>query len=247
MSPPVPGPATGDPPLAFDIAFLRARAAACALTVTDLAHLTGLPATDLDRHLRPDALSATRLLHLARALDTPPEALLLAPTRTRAPAPDRPGTDDATRLHAALHTAGRIHPADLATVLGWPPERLHTAARTLDQRLHHPHSPERLLHTDALIHLTTAPGLLTAQQRTQLETAGHQSTTLTPDEAALAARLLHHHREGTLAPTLRPADLPRLAERRFLAPDDPAAPHPDLLFALGVTATPTAPPRKDPA
>jgi hypothetical protein len=227
--------AAGDD-LAFDTAYLLSRAADCRLTAGDLAELTGIPATDLDRHLRPDTISAARLIHLAHALDARPETLLHGAAR------HDPATaahaDDTTVLHAALHTAGRVHPADLATALDWPPDRLRAAATALCDRLDRPESPHRLVFTDTLAHLAATPGLLTPQQRTSLETAGRSDAALAPDEAALAARLLHHHQAGTLAPTIRATDIPRLAERRLLAPTIPATPHRDLLFALGIAETP---------
>lgn len=156
-------PVTDQPPLpgntsaaAFDLMFLRTRAAECRLTDEDLAALTGIPTADWDTHTLP----AAALLALARALNTSPESLLRVPEyASRRSVPG--AATHATVLHAALLEVGRIHPDDLASALEWPPYRLERAAGTLAAHLDQPGSPQRLIHTDTTIHLATVPGCLT--------------------------------------------------------------------------------------
>ncbi|WP_257574134.1 hypothetical protein [Streptomyces sp. JJ66] len=116
-----------------------------------------------------------------------------------------------------------------------PPEAgRHRPGAHLEQ----PSSPHRLIHTDTTIHLTCIPGLLTGTQRQNLYNTGHTAASLAPGEAAALTRLLHRTARG-LTPDLPADQIPRLANRRLLAPagNQPAA-HPDVLFALGLAAHP---------
>ncbi|MFD9816678.1 hypothetical protein [Streptomyces sp. NPDC059080] len=176
--------------VAFDLVFLRTRAAEYRLTDEDLTALTGIPTTDWGTHLTPHTLPAATLFILARALNTSAESLLrqLAPNRRPAPA----AADHATVLHAALLEADRIHPDDLASALEWTPHRLGRAATTLAAHLEQQGSPQRLVHTDTTIHLTCVPDLLDPKQRQNLHNCGHTAASLAPGEAAALARLLHH-------------------------------------------------------
>ncbi|MFI1018240.1 hypothetical protein [Streptomyces sp. NPDC020965] len=163
---------------------------------------------------------------------TPIQSLLFQPEHTT-----RPGAGAATHatvLHAALLKTGRIHPDDLASALEWPPDRLKHAATALAAHLEQPSSPHRLIHTGTTIHLTTGPGLLGPKQRHNLHTAA----SLSPDEAAAITSQLHRTAGGF--PTDLPAEqIPRLANQRLLAPSgEQPTPHPDVLFALGLTAHP---------
>nr|WP_202466702.1 hypothetical protein [Streptomyces sp. SID4951] len=221
---------------AFDLAFLRERAAECRLTDEDLAALTGIPATDFDTHLTPQALPAAALFLLARALNTSPESLLRIPERATHLGPG--AATHATVLHAALLEADRIQPDDLASALDWTPHRLKRAATTLAAHLDQPSSPHRLSHTDTTIHLTCVPDLLDPKQRQNLHNTGHAAASLAPGEAAALTRLLHRTARGLTSDL--PADqIPRLANRRLLAPAGrQPTPHPDVLFALGLAAHP---------
>ncbi|OKI99919.1 hypothetical protein [Kitasatospora sp. CB01950] len=231
-----PAPPTGTSLFAFDLTFLRERATDCRLGDDELTALTGIPTADWDTHLTPQTLPAAALIHLAHALSTSPESLL----RTHAQ-DSRPGPQTATHaivLHAALMEAGRIHPDDLASALEWPAHRLGRAATALAAHLEQHDSPHRLVHTDTSIHLTTMPGLLTGQQRQNLHSTGHTVASLSPLEAAAVTRLLRRTAEG-LPLELSPEQIPRLANRRLLAPTGghPAV-HPDVLFALGLARHP---------
>ncbi|MFF7638556.1 hypothetical protein ACFZB9_36215 [Kitasatospora sp. NPDC008050] len=235
MTAPAPPPAAGR--LSFDLTFLRERALGCRLGDDELTALTGIPTADWDTHLTPQTLPAAALIHLARALDTSPQSLLRTPGQDK----KRPGPQvaaHATVLHAALMEAGRIHPDDLASALEWPPQRLRRAATALAAHLEQHDSPHRLVYTDTGIHLTTTPGLLTGRQRQNLHTAGHTAASLSPSEAAALTRLLHTAADG-LPPELPPEQVPRLANRRLLAPTGGhPAPHPDVLFALALARHP---------
>ncbi|MCQ8834857.1 hypothetical protein [Streptomyces malaysiensis] len=231
--PPPPGDTSA---AAFDLTFLRERAAQCRLTDEDLTALTGIPTTDWDTHLTPHTLPAAALFPLARALNTSPESLLLQPMPATRQGPG--AATHATVLHAALLEADRIHPDDLASALQWPPHRLKRAATTLAAHLEQPSSPHRLLHTDTSIHLTTVPDLLDPKQRQNLYNTGHTAACLAPGEAAALTRLLHRTARG-LTLDLTDDQIPRLANRRLLAPSGTQpAPHPDVLFALGLAAHP---------
>lgn len=230
---PLPG---GTSAVAFDWKFLRTRAAQCRLSDEDLTALTGIPTADFGTRLTPHTLPAAALFALARALNTSAESLLRqgGPARRAAPAAD----DDATVLHAALLEADRIHPDDLASALEWTPHRLRRAAPTLAAHLERSGSPHRLVHTGTAIHLICVPGLLTGKQRQNLHDCGHTAACLAPGEAACLARLLNHTAHG-LTPDLPAEQIPRLANRRLLAPDgEQPAPHPDVLFGLGLAACP---------
>ncbi|MEV6058293.1 hypothetical protein, partial [Streptomyces sp. NPDC052107] len=192
-------PPGGTSAVAFDLKFLRERAAQCRLTDEDLAALTGIPTTDFGTRLTPHTLPAAALFTLARALNTSAESLLRQPGPARRPAPGLAG--HATVLHAALLEADRIHPDDLASALEWTPHRLKRAATALAAHLEQTGSPHRLVHTDTTIHLTCAPDLLTGKQRQNLHHAGHTAASLAPGEAAALARLLHHTARG-LTPDL---------------------------------------------
>lgn len=232
--PPPPGDTSA---AAFDLTFLRTRAMECRLTDEYLTTLTGIPTADFDTHLTPHTLPAAALFLLARALNTSPESLLGVPEHaSRRPGPG--AATHATVLHAALLEAGRIHPDDLASVLDWPPHRLKRAATTLAAHLDQPSSPHRLIHTNTTIHLTCVPGLLTGTQRQNLHSTGHAAAALAPAEAAALTRLLH--RTACCLPADVSAEqVPRLANRRLLAPaGKQPAPHPDVLFALGLAAHP---------
>lgn len=229
-------PSGGTSAVVFDLMFWRTRAMECRLTDEDLTALTGIPTADFGTHLTPHTLPAATLFTLARALNTSAESLLRQSGPTRRPAPEAAG--HATVLHAALLEADRIHPDDLASALEWTPHRLKRAATTLAAHLDQPSSPHRLLHTDTVIHLTTVPGLLGPKQRQNLHNSGHTAASLAPGEAAAVTRLLHHTVTG-LPADVSPEQIPRLANRRLLAPsgEQPAL-HPDVLFALGLAAHP---------
>jgi hypothetical protein len=222
--------------VAFDWKFVRERAAQCRLTDEDLAALTGIPTAAWEAHLTPHTLPAAALFTLARALNTPAESLLRRPGPAHRAAPAAVG--DATVLHAALLEADRIHPDDLASALEWTPHRLRRAATALAAHLEQSGSPHRLVHTGTAIHLICVPDLLTGKQRQNLHDCGHTAATLAPGEAAALARLLHHTAHG-LTPDLPAEQIPRLANRRLLAPaGEQPAPHPDVLFGLGLAACP---------
>ncbi|MFJ4478768.1 hypothetical protein ACIQVR_38600 [Streptomyces xanthochromogenes] len=223
--------------VAFDLMFLRTRAMEYRLTDEDLTALTGIPTTDWDTHLTPHTLPTTTLFTLAHALNTSPESLLRASEQAnRRPVPG--AATHATVLHAALLEVGHIHPDDLASALQWPPHRLKRAATALAAHLDQSSSPHRLSHTDTTIHLTCVPGLLDPKQRQNLHNTGHTAASLAPGEAAALTRLLHRTTRG-LAPDLPADQIPRLANRRLLAPaGKQPAPHPDVLFALGLAAHP---------
>jgi hypothetical protein len=229
-------PPGGTSAVAFDLKFLRERAVECRLTDEDLTALTGIATADFDSHLTPHTLPTATLFTLARALNTAAESLLRQPAPNRRPAPA--AADHATVLHAALLEADRIHPDDLASALEWTPHRLGRAATTLAAHLEQQGSPHRLVHTDTTIHLTRVPDLLDPKQRQNLLSCGHTAASLAPGEAAALARLLHHTARG-LTPDLPAEQIPRLANRRLLAPsgEQPTA-HPDVLFALGLAAHP---------
>lgn len=230
---PPPGPTSA---VAFDLKFLRERAAQCRLTDEDLTALTGIPTADWDTLLTPHTLPAAVLFTLARALNTSAESLLRQPAPNRRPAPA--AADHATVLHAALLEADRIHPDDLASALEWTPHRLKRAATTLAAHLEQQGSPQRLIHTDTTIHLTCVPDLLDPKQRQNMLGCGHTAASLAPGEAAALTRMLHRTACG-LTPDLPAEEIPRLANRRLLAPSgEQPAPHPDVLFALGLAARP---------
>ncbi|GAB2967282.1 hypothetical protein [Streptomyces heilongjiangensis] len=228
---------------AFDLTFCRERARARALTDDDLAQLTGIPTADWDRCSTPHALTAAALFALARALDTAPESLLRERGHTRRPQPrPHPGAAGAaapaTVLHAALLQTGRIHPDDLASALQWPAHRLQRAATALAAALEQQAGPHRLVHTDTTLHLAAQPGLLTAEQQQNLYEGGHTAASLSPGEAAALTRLLYSAAHG-LPDTVPAGQVPRLQGRRLLAPfGGQPAPHPDVLFALGLAARP---------
>ncbi|WP_240649063.1 hypothetical protein [Streptomyces sp. Z26] len=232
-----PQPPSDTSAVAFDLMFLRTRAAECRLTDEDLTALTGIPTADWGTHLTPRTLPAATLFTLARALNTSPESLLRVPERaSRSSVPG--AATHATVLHAALLEVGRIHPDDLASALEWPPHRLKRAATTLAAHLEQPSSPHRLVHTDTTIHLTCVPGLLDPGQRKNLHNTGHTAASLAPGEAAALTLLLHRAASG-LTPDLPAEQIPRLANRRLLAPSaKQQSPHPDVLFALGLAAHP---------
>ncbi|WP_240677597.1 hypothetical protein [Actinacidiphila soli] len=231
--PPPPGDTSA---AAFDLMFLRERAIQCRLTDEDLTALTGIPTADWDTHLTAHTLPAAALFPLARALNTSPESLLLQPMPASRPGPGV--ATHATVLHAALLEADRIHPDDLASALEWPPYRLKRAVTTLAAHLEQPSSPHRLIHTDTTIHLTCVPGLLDPKQRQNLHNTGHTAVSLAPGEATALTRLLHRTARG-LTPDLPAEGIPRLANRRLLAPaGEQPTPHPDVLFALGLAGQP---------
>ncbi|MFJ1796638.1 hypothetical protein [Kitasatospora griseola] len=118
------------------------------------------------------------------------------------------------------------------------PHRLERAATALTAHLEQHNSPHRLVHTDTGIHLTTTPGLLTGRQRQNLQGAGHTAASLSPPEAAAVTRMLHRTASGQPL-DLSPEQIPRLANRRLLAPTggNPTV-HPDVLFALGLARYP---------
>ncbi|WP_234363986.1 hypothetical protein [Streptomyces sp. WAC00288] len=169
-------PPSGTSAVAFDLKFLRERAAECRLTDEDLTALTGIPTADFGSHLTPHTLPAANLFTLARALNTSAEFLLRQPAPNRRPAPG--AADHATMLHAALLEADHIHPDDLASALEWTPHRLGRAAIVLAARLEQPSSPHRLVHTDTTIHLTCVPDLLGPKQRQNLLGCGHTAASL---------------------------------------------------------------------
>ncbi|MCX4474857.1 hypothetical protein OOK44_38625 [Streptomyces cellulosae] len=225
--------------IAFDLAWCRERARARALTDEDLAHLTGIPTTDWDQRLTPHTLTAAALFALARALGAAPESLLCTSGPARRPR-QRPGRTAAagtytTVLHAALLQTGPVHPDDVASALGWPAHRLQRAAKELAVQFERHAGPHRLVHTDTTLHLDCAPGLLTAEQQQNLYEGGHTAASLSPGEASALTFLLHTAAHNL--PHAVPAEqLPRLAGRRLLAPfGGEPAPHPDVLFALGLT------------
>lgn len=228
---------------AFDLTFCRERARARALTDEDLAQLTGIPTADWGRRFTPHTLTAAALFALACALDTSPESLLRERAHTRRPRPrPRSGTAGqtahATVLHAALLQTGRIQPDDLASALQWSAHRLQRAAKALAVQLEQQAGPHRLVHTPTTLHLAAQPGLLTAEQQQNLHEGGHTAASLSPGEAAALTRLLHvtAHR---LPVTVPAEQIPRLQGRRLLAPfGGGLAPHPDVLFALGLAARP---------
>ncbi|MET7714818.1 hypothetical protein [Streptomyces sp. NPDC005407] len=242
MTDQIPQPPHLQIPVAFDLPYLRARALECRLTDDELTALAGIPSTDWDPHLTPQTLSGAALIALAHALNTPPESLLRQPDTTRKPPHRSPQLAPRTAvLHAALIETGRIHPDDLASALEWDPTRLKRAAAALQAHLHQANSPQRLIHTEATIHLAALPGLLTTRQLNSLYSTGHIAAALSPSEATAAADLLHRTARG-LPLDVPAAQIPRLANRRLLAPASPPAPHPDLLFALGMNPHPlTAP------
>ncbi|MFF9346335.1 hypothetical protein [Streptomyces sp. NPDC014734] len=224
--------------MTFDLALCRERARARDLTDEDLAALTGIPTADWDKRLNPRTLSAAALFALARALDTDPASLLHEGGPTRRPQPPAGKAPYATVLHAALLQTGRVHPDDLASALQWPAHRLQRAAGALAVQLEQQAGPHRLVHTDTTLHLAVQPGLLTAEQQQNLHEGGHTAASLSPGEAIALTGLLHAAAHGV--PHAVPAEqLPRLAGRGLLAPfGGEPAPHPDVLFALGLTDHP---------
>ncbi|WP_405933723.1 hypothetical protein [Streptomyces sp. NBC_00827] len=238
MTDPPPHPPDLPTPAAFDLPYLRARALQCRLTDDELTALTGIPTAEWEARLTPQNLSSAAMIALAHILNTPPDSLLYQPgtPRTgphRSPQP----TPQAAVLHAALIETGPVHPDDLASALEWHPTRLTRAAAALKTHLAQANSPQRLICTDTTIHLAATPGLLTSRQLDNLHHAGHCAASLSPNEATAAARLLHRTVLG-LPVDASAAQIPRLTNRGLLAPVGPPAPHPDLLFALGLTASP---------
>ncbi|GAA4937290.1 hypothetical protein GCM10023237_69720 [Streptomyces coeruleoprunus] len=222
---------------AFDLMFLRTRAAQCRLTDEDLTALTGIPTADWGTHLTPHTLPAAALLALARVLNTSPESLLRVPEHASRGSVPRAATH-ATVLHAALLEVGRIHPDDLASALEWTPHRLKWAATALAAHLEQPSSPQRLIHTDTAIHLTCVPGLLTGTQRQNLY------NTATPPPRSPPVRPPPSPACCTAPPAASPPKCPPIRSRAWptgaCSPPDgkQPAPHPDVLFALGLAAHP---------
>ncbi|MCX5426145.1 hypothetical protein [Streptomyces sp. NBC_00078] len=238
MTHPLPHPPDLLDSAAFDLPYLRARASQCRLTDDELTALTGIPTADWEARLTPQSLSSAAMIALAHILNTSPESLLCQPGTARAGPRHNPQlTPQAAVLHAALIETGPVHPDDLASALEWKPTRLTRATAALKAHLDQPNSPQRLISTETTIHLAATPGLLTSRQLDNLHHAGHCAAALSPTEATAAARLLHHTALG-LPVNASAAQIPRLINRRLLAPVGPPAPHPDLLFALGLTASP---------
>lgn len=226
----------------LDLDLYRERAREHQLTDEDMAALTGIPVADWDGCLTPHTLSAAALFALARALDTPLELLLCERGHTRRPRrrpQSLPGAAaHTTVLHAALLETGRIHPDDLASALQWSAHRLQRAAKALADRLEQQAGPHRLVHTDTMLHLVSQPGLLTAGQQQNLNDGGHTAASLSPGEAAALTRLLHCAVRG-LPATVPAEQIPRLAGCRLLdSSGGQPAPHPDVLFALGLADHP---------
>ncbi|MFH8224737.1 hypothetical protein ACH4C2_37020 [Streptomyces sp. NPDC018057] len=231
--------------VAFDLDVVRERARQCRLTDEDLAALCS-PVADWGRRLSPHTLSAAALVALARALGTPCESLLRDADTRRPPARPRvrpaAGTaEHASVLYAALLQTGPVHPDDLASALMWPVHQLRRAAQTLAVRLEQQAGPHRLVSTDTTLHLAVQPGLLTAAQERNLYEGGHSVAGLSPGEAAALTRVLHTAARG-LPPAVPTGQIPRLAARGLLAPDNDGGagpgPHPDVLFALGLSDHP---------
>ncbi|MGG2463740.1 hypothetical protein ACO0M4_28750 [Streptomyces sp. RGM 3693] len=225
--------------LAFDLEFCRQRSQERHLTDGDLAALCGIPVADWGRRLTPHTLSAAALFALARALDTSPESLLDSGLARPLSRPAAGAAEPATVLHAALLETGPLHPDDAASALQWPARQLQRAAQDLAARLEQQAGPHRLVHTDTTLHLAPQPGLLTPEQEQNLHEGGHTAASLSPGEAAALTHLLHTAARG-LVPAVPAGQIPRLAARGLLAPDDgrQPAPHPDVLFALGLAARP---------
>jgi hypothetical protein len=122
-------PPPGDTSVAaFDLMFLRTRAAQRRLPDEDLTALTGIPTAHWAPTSPAHTLPAAALLALARALNTSPELLLRVPEHNlRGVVPG--AATHATALHAALLEAGRIHPDELASALQWGPHSLNRAGK----------------------------------------------------------------------------------------------------------------------
>ncbi|MEU5090653.1 hypothetical protein [Streptomyces sp. NPDC021356] len=225
----------------FDLTLVRKRARERHLTDEDLAALCGIPVADWGRRLSPHTLSAAALFALARSLDTSPESLLRDAGHQRPRRCPRSGpgaAEHATVLHAALLQTGPLHPDDAASALQWPAHQLRRAAKTLSAQLEKQAGPHRLVHTDTTLHLAVQPGLLTVEQEQNLHEGGHTAASLSPGEAAALTCLLHTAVYG-LSLAVPAGQIPRLAARGLLVPDGGGpAPHPDVLFALGLAARP---------
>ncbi|MFJ8755327.1 helix-turn-helix domain-containing protein [Streptomyces sp. NPDC102441] len=236
----------------FRYAYIRRRAREAGLTSTDLQHITGIPTASLEQLLIPATTSATRLLHLAQALDTTPQNLFAIPdTPDGAPYPlTEPPTkaDDPTTLHAALltGTGHRLLRTTVNDVLLWHPRRTEHAAIDLGKRLRSTPGPHRLVRTKEHLQLTSVPKLLTPHQTASLLRHNHRPTAFSPQEAAHLLAVLHHHLQGPRHGLTPAEDLSAHIERRLLDPTSDTqhhAPHPDVLYALDLPAAETTDPR----
>lgn len=164
-------------------------------------------------------------------------------------------------VYATLTWGDQFSLHELCTVLGWSRSRLADALTALDARL--TDLPVRLAATDDILAITLRPGVLPTDLQRRLDTTRLLRQPLPPNQAR---ELLQLVREEILRP-VPPAEQPtdddpdRFADRvrahhaawlvhRGLAtavpadsatlPPGPVTVHPDVMFALRLTAEPAA-------
>lgn len=170
-----------------------------------------------------------------------------------APASEEPTVSDDVLLETILAKRGPCYYNQVALALGWPAGRLDAACCALAERLKNA-GVYRLVR-DAY-HLSIEAAFNSAAQRAvlQLDTASYARQPLSVDEAQRLLTLVHRYLAGV--PNYRPKVYTYDAQERAMVagglihaePDGnvevyfrthPVA-HPDVLFALGLIASPVA-------
>jgi hypothetical protein len=155
---------------------LLARARAHGMTGEELATLLGISVPRIRTLAGPAALdhhTSAVLRTLADRLDLPWPGWLTTEKRW----PDPPAAEvrhDAARVHAVLAAAfGQpLHLSEIADVLGWTLDRVHTAANQLATRFR-PGGGTRLTVTGDTLTLTLAPRMLDTAARQRLNQLLH--------------------------------------------------------------------------
>jgi hypothetical protein len=221
--------------------------------------------------LDPRRVSLLLLSRLSRVLDLPfPELLTSGPepsgdppagTETSNAAGENDWPDHAV-LHAALYWTGTVSTDEICAVLDWSHQRLAAAVAALGEHL--AGEPVRLSTTDETLALTLPAGLLSPNRQQRLSQARLARQPLTPNQARelltlvraaifepLPAEAYHNDpslqtrnvRWGSEAGWLIQRGLAELTEDTNPLPGRaPIIAHPDVMFALGLAATPATNP-----
>jgi hypothetical protein len=230
---------------------IRARAAALGLPDAAVADLIGVRLRELETDLDHRLVTLTVLVRLSRILAVSLDDLVLTDSPAAAAPPVGEVGDEAVILALTASYAG-VSISRVLTVLGWSRARLSTAVDTVVAQLEP--TPLRLIVTDTRLALALRDDALPEGTHERLDAEFRHRQPLHPHTATDLVKLIIN---GILAPFPADIDDPQQLNKQAAInlivaglaattrPDGPyrpdaIAPHPDVMFALGLADAPAA-------
>ncbi|MEU6721709.1 hypothetical protein ABZ897_60615 [Nonomuraea sp. NPDC046802] len=249
---------SSSPAYTLDYALIEARASELNWSSDEFIRKIGMNPQDLHRVLRPDHVTITWLFRIAEALDLHPGDLITesAPADVNAAAAD--GAIVETML-IPRRSPSWVSREMLSVALGWPPHRVQAALDTIQERLEG--TPLALMRGKAGWAITAhapSPSLIDSLSAMRRRTAP-----LSPKDAVHLMHVLRAEVKESHCDTAGLPHLPHLPHPPDTGEGEPGggnshptdnpsaslanACHPDILFALLLTAQPTPAAQPEPS